>query len=217
MIKNILWDNDGVLVDTEKYYYRAIQEVMLSLDIRITEEQYRENLLVHSRGLWHILEDRGYSGEEINQFRKTRDGIYQKYIETGDIAVSGAGETLQWLHGRYRMAIVTSSKREHFEAIHRRTGFLQYVAFALAKGDYAKSKPDPAPYLAALEKMNAHTDETVVIEDSLRGLESAVSAGLRCIVIPTALTATQDFSRAVMVLDSIKEVGEAIEKLQAGL
>ncbi len=65
--------------------------------------------------------------------------------------------------------------------------------------------------------MNAPANETVVIEDSLRGLESAVGAGLRCIVIPTALTATQDFSRATMVLDSVNKVGEAIKEIQAVL
>ncbi|PKL41069.1 MAG: HAD family phosphatase [Spirochaetae bacterium HGW-Spirochaetae-1] len=217
MIKYILWDNDGVLVDTEKYYYRAIREVMRDCGVTITEEQYRQNLLVHSRGLWHLLEDRGYSGEEISGFRKRRDFLYLKYIETEDIAVPGAAEALEVLQGRYKMSIVTSSQRGHFEAIHRRTGFLRYMEFALTKGDYAKSKPDPAPYLTALRKMNAPANETVVIEDSLRGLESAVGAGLRCIVIPTALTATQDFSRATMVLDSVNKVGEAIKEIQAVL
>jgi HAD superfamily hydrolase (TIGR01509 family) len=213
MIKYILWDNDGVLVDTEKYYFRAIREVMLSRGVAITEDQFRENLLVRSKGLWHLLEEKGFSKDEVNTLKEERDRIYLKYLETGDIAFNGAEETLKKLYGRYNMAIVTSSKRNHFEAIHTRTGFLKYFEFALTNEDYEKAKPDPVPYLAALRKMNASAEEAVVIEDSLRGLTSAIGAGLRCIVIPTELTSAQDFSGAALVLDSIKMLADSIEKM----
>jgi beta-phosphoglucomutase-like phosphatase (HAD superfamily) len=101
---------------------------------------------------------------------------------------------------------VTTSRREHFDIIHRASGLLQYFAFILTREDYEKSKPDPEPYLRGLEKTGVERSECIVIEDSKRGLTAATRAGLRCLVIPTALNRDDDFSEAHMVLNTITDV-----------
>ena len=68
------------------------------------------------------------------------------------------------------MAIVTSSRRVHFDAMHTRTGLIPYFDFVLAREDYALSKPDPEPYLAAMKKSGCGPEECLVVEDSPRGL-----------------------------------------------
>jgi HAD superfamily hydrolase (TIGR01509 family) len=104
------------------------------------------------------------------------------------------------------MGIVTTSRREHFDIIHRSSGLLQYFSFILTREDYDKSKPDPEPYLRGLEKMGVEKSECIVIEDSKRGLTAATRAGLRCLVIPTELNRNDDFSEAYLVLDTITAV-----------
>jgi HAD superfamily hydrolase (TIGR01509 family) len=142
----------------------------------------------------------------VEKLRAARNDLYGRLLGTRNIAVQGAEEVLKSLAGRFRMGIVTSSKKEHFEIIHRRTGFLPYFSFVVGEGDYRHSKPDPEPYRVALERCGDSPGECLAIEDSERGLRAAKGAGLECWVIPTALTADSDFSGADRVVDNIRRI-----------
>jgi HAD superfamily hydrolase (TIGR01509 family) len=111
------------------------------------------------------------------------------------------------------MAIVTSSRPEHFALIHDRSGLLKYFDFVLTRDDYVCSKPHPEPYLTALHKSGLRPEDCRVIEDSERGLLAACRAGLGCLVIPGKLTRTGDFSSAERVLANIREVPGALDDL----
>jgi HAD superfamily hydrolase (TIGR01509 family) len=110
------------------------------------------------------------------------------------------------LHGRYTMGIVTSAQREHFDIIHAHSGLLRYFSFVLASGDYSEPKPHPAPYLKGLECAGVGARECLVIEDSERGLASATTAGIRCMVVPSRLTAGRPFTGAHRVLGNVREL-----------
>jgi HAD superfamily hydrolase (TIGR01509 family) len=204
MIKAILWDNDGVLVDTERLYFRATQEVLASIGFELSEEQFVQLFLIESRGPWHLLQ--GYSTDEINTFRKKRNELYSQFLEKGKTLIDGVEEVLAELHGKYKMGIVTSSLKEHFEIIHRSSGVLKYFDFVVASGDYAKYKPDPEPYFVALQKAGVPAEECVAVEDSLRGVLSATAAGLRCYVVPHPLTRNSDFHQAYKILNNVKDL-----------
>ena len=210
MIKAILWDNDGVLVDTEHLYFIATRQVLAAVGITLTEEMYVELLLVQGRGAWHLAEEKGMSQEDVVRLRDQRNALYLKLVSTEAKVIDGVEEVLSGLHGKYLMGVVTSSKREHFEAIHSKTGLMKYFAFVLASGDYDKHKPDPEPYLTAIQKTGFKTEECIAIEDSERGLISATGAGLKCIVIPRGLTRSQKFEGAYKVLKSIRELPGAL-------
>ena len=104
------------------------------------------------------------------------------------------------------MAVVTTARREDFELIHRSRSLLGFFRFVLTVEDYQRAKPHPDPYLAGLERFGARADQTVAVEDSARGLRSTLEAGLDCIVVRSQFTASQDFSGAWRVVDSIEEV-----------
>jgi beta-phosphoglucomutase-like phosphatase (HAD superfamily) len=72
--------------------------------------------------------------------------------------------------------------------------------------NYTQYKPNPEPYLVAINKMGIEPEEGIVIEDSLRGLTAAKAAGLQCIVVPGELTRTSDFSKADYILDDIRNL-----------
>lgn len=206
MIKAIFWDNDGILVDTEHLYFRATREVLASAGLFLTSEDFVELLLVQSRGAWHLLQERGFTETRITELRKERNRIYGELLQKEEIQKDGVREVLEILQGKYRMGIVTSSLKEHFEIIHRSTGLLRFFEFALVSGDYEKYKPEPDPYLKALEKTGLSPDECIVVEDSLRGLTSALGAGLRCYVIPNDLTRNSDFTGAAKVLNHVSDL-----------
>jgi HAD superfamily hydrolase (TIGR01549 family) len=206
MYRTILWDNDGILVKSEDLYYEATREIMRGVNVELTLETYRRYFLKESGGAWHLVRELGHNQGFVEKLRAARNDLYGRLLATRDIAVEGAGEVLRRLAGRFRMGIVTSSKREHFEIIHRRTGFLPYFDFVVGEGDYRRSKPDPEPYRIAVERCGGWPEECLAIEDSERGLAAAKGAGLACWVIPTALTADSNFSMADRVVADIRQI-----------
>jgi len=206
MIKAIFWDNDGVLVDTERLFYAATKHILSTVGVNLTTQQFVELILVQGKGAWHLTLEKGFLPEHIEHLRRERDDLYMKLLCEQSIVIEGARETLEFLHGRYLMGVVTSSKKEHFDLIHQSSGLLPYFDFVLTADDYTNFKPDPEPYLLAIKRSGFQKEECLAIEDSERGLKSAKSAGIKCFVIPTELTKTGNFSQADKVLGNIKEV-----------
>src|SRR5580765_8042562 len=76
VIEAILWDNDGVLVDTEHLYFQATQHVLASVGIRLTRKEYIELFLVQGRGAWHLAEEHGIAPADIDRLRNQRNALY---------------------------------------------------------------------------------------------------------------------------------------------
>jgi HAD superfamily hydrolase (TIGR01509 family) len=206
MLKAILWDNDGVLVDTEHLYLAATREVLLRWGIELSDEDYHDLFLTRSRGILHFAEIHGWPDAALEAVRRERNARYASLLREQSCVLDGVEAVLARLHGRYAMGIVTSAQREHFDIIHATSGLLGYFDFVLASGDYTDPKPHPAPYLKAVERAGVEPHECLVIEDSERGLASATAAGLKCVVVPSRLTAGRPFAAAHRVLGNIREL-----------
>ena len=206
MFKAILWDNDGVLVDTEHLYCEATRQVFASAGITLGDDDYRDMFLTGNMGAWHLLTAQGRSRSEVARMRDERNEIYSSLLRGRDHAIDGVRDVLQTLHGRYAMGVVTSSRRDHFEIIHATTSLLHYFDFVLTREQYVNSKPDPEPYLAGIARTGFSAAQCLAVEDTPRGLTAATGAGARCVVIPNALTAGGDFTAAYKVLRNIREL-----------
>jgi len=210
MIKAIFWDNDGVLVDTEHLYFEATRDVLASINISLSEEQYVELFLTQGKGAWHLAEARGLPPHEIDRLREERNRLYATRLGLGPLVIPGVTGALDALHGRYLMGVVTSSRKDHFDLIHQATGLPRYFDFVLAAGDYARAKPEPDPYELAIERSGFDREACVAIEDSERGLESAKRAGIRCIVVPSKLTRRCRFDGAHRVLENVGQIPDVL-------
>jgi HAD superfamily hydrolase (TIGR01509 family) len=206
MTKAIFWDNDGVLVETEHLYFQATQQVLASVGIPLTQEQYLELFLVQGRGAWHLAEEHGIGPGDIDHLRNERNALYGDLLAQATRLTPDIVRVLDALHGKYVMGVVTSSRKDHFDLIHRTTGLLKYFDFVLTASDFSRVKPDPEPYLRAVDRSGVGPAACVAIEDSERGLESAMRAGISCIVVPTALTQGGNFAGAQRILGSIGEI-----------
>ena len=202
----ILWDNDGVLVDTERYFYEAARQILKKAGFDFTREMFTDLVLVKAIGPWHLLKEYGYDDETIISMKAERDDLYQDFLMNEDILIDGVEEVLTGFSEKMIMGIVTSSKPRHFYAIHSRTQILKYIDFVVTPEDYKMYKPDPEPYLAGWKKTNVGKEQCIVVEDSRRGLLSARAAGLDCIVIPNEMTIHSDFSEADMLLPNLMEL-----------
>ena len=209
----IIWDNDGVLVDTEKLYFQATRETLVEVGYDLTPDIYREHFLASSQGTWHLMRQEGTAEQEITRLRAVRDERYLHLIGTEEIEVDGAEDVLRELHGDHRMAVATSTRLSHFELIHARTGFSSYFELVVTADEVPATKPDPALYRRAVERLGAAPEDCVAFEDSERGLRAAKAAGLRCWVLPSALGVNADWSEADGVLDDIAQVPAVMASL----
>lgn len=214
MIKTIFWDNDGVLVDSEQWFYAASKEVLEKEGIVLTEKMFIDISLIQGGSTLSLLLNKGYSKEEISRLRDIRNKRYDEMLLNNDITVKHGKEVLEELSENYRMVIVTGSCRNHFDTQHKKTGYTKYFEKIFAAGDYERQKPFPDSYLVALSDLSLNPEEVIVIEDSPRGIEAAKSAGLKVIAIKRGFAKHFDHSNADFVVNSLNLIPSIIEKIK---
>ncbi len=151
MKKYILFDHDGVLVDTEFWYYKAGERALADIGLTLDKGQYLRNM-TQSMGTWVQARAAGIDEQTISRQRELRDLYYQEYLRTEDIEIAGVVETLAELSNYVRMAIVTTAKRVDFDLIHEKRQITQFMDFILVREDYNLAKPHPEPYLTGHEQ-----------------------------------------------------------------
>ncbi|WP_027346888.1 HAD family hydrolase [Hamadaea tsunoensis] len=209
MKRYVLFDHDGVLVDTEHWYYKAGERALADIGLPLDKDRYLRDMS-QGLGTWAQVRAAGVDERTISGRRKVRDDYYQEYLRTEAIEIEGVVETLAELSKNVRMAIVTTAKRTDFDIIHEKRQIRQFMDFVLVREDYELAKPHPEPYLTGLKRFGAAKEETLVVEDSSRGLNSAVAAGIECVVVHNEFTKTQDFSQASHRIDTLIELKDII-------
>jgi HAD superfamily hydrolase (TIGR01509 family) len=205
MVRGILWDNDGVLVDTERLYLRATQDILRTIGIDMRDEDYVNNLM-RGGSAFSLAEDRGVDEATIEKLRRERNDLYADLLHAEVSIRDGIEETLALFFGKVPMGIVSTSRRMHLDIIMDKTGLRKYFDFIIANEDFEHGKPHPEPYLLGLKRIGLPASACVAIEDSGRGVLSAKAAGLTCIAIPHDLTTKNDFSQADHILTSVREL-----------
>lgn len=202
MFDGIFWDNDGVLMETEQLYYQANAEALAQAGVELTLEEFCRISLRQGESVLDLAANVS-DGEEV---RRVRDEIYYRLLGEEARVYPGVRDTLERLHGRLPMAIVTSCRRENFLRMHRESGLLGYFDFILTREDYGASKPDPEPYRTACVRAGLHPGRCLAIEDSERGVVSASRAGLVVAAIPGELNRGGDFGAARWLLEGIHQL-----------
>ena len=202
--KYILFDNDGVLVETEPFYFEASKRALKEFfNVNIHFDEYMK-IMTDGKGVWVAAPNA--TQKEIIVARNQRDVYYQEYLKKENIAIDNIHDILNTLSKKYKMGIVTTSRRVDFEIIHNNRGITDFMDFVLCVEDYARSKPYPDPYLKGLELFNATKEQAIVVEDSERGLISAYKANIDCVIVHNEFTKTQDFSKAKYKIEKFEDI-----------
>jgi HAD superfamily hydrolase (TIGR01509 family) len=202
----IFWDNDGVLMETEHLYYQANAAALAQAGVTLSREDFCRISLRQGESVLALAAGTGQSGGDADELRRLRDAIYFRLLGEESRVIPGVRETLERLHGRLPMAIVTSCRRENFQQMHRDSGLLGYFDFILTREDYGASKPDPEPYRTACTRAGLDPGRCLAIEDSERGVTAAARAGLAVAAIPGAMNQGGDFSAARWLLEEIHQL-----------
>lgn len=190
MIKAVIFDLDGVIVDTAHYHYVAWQKLAKELGITFTEKE-NEKLkgVSRMRSLEIILELGGISlsDEKKEELATKKNSWFVDYIEAikPEEIFKGVKQMLNSLRENgYKVALASSSKNA--ETVLR---LLEIKGFFDAVVDgtmIIKSKPDPEIFLLAASKVGVYPNECIVFEDAEAGVEAAIAAGMKCVGVGSA-------------------------------
>lgn len=209
----LLWDNDGVLVDTELLYYEASSEALSELGVDLSIQDFIDISLNNGKSVLELPKTKNLTSDQMNALRTRRNDLYARKLKEGVSVPGGIRETLETLRGWINMAIVTSCRRDHFNLIHQQTDLLHFFEFTLTREDYIHSKPHPEPYLLALDRAGHQAADALVIEDSPRGVASAHSAGIQSVAISHPLNNNADLSEADWIISNPTEIIPLLLKL----
>jgi HAD superfamily hydrolase (TIGR01509 family) len=188
LIQAVLWDSDGVLVDTESVFYETTRDVLASKGIDLPREYWARHYLGQGQNSHEIALELGLPANELEPLLKYRNAVFRERLQTGVSVRPQVHTTLSRLQPMVRLAMVTAATRDHIELTHRDSQLLPFFELVLTFEDYGKPKPSPAGYLMALERLGLPADRCLAVEDSPRGVRAAAGAGLQCVLVPTDLT-----------------------------
>lgn len=210
----IFLDNDGVLVDTEKFYAEACDEISRDLfNLPFPLEMYQEYGYTKGLGIQEYLAEQGISREKIREFREIRDKLYAQKLSQKIIPLPGVVDFLELAKSREILtACVTATPLLHFLKIHNQTGLLPYFKFWVVNEDVQKSKPSPECYLLAAQRAGVNPAKCLVVEDSPRGIKAGKEAGMTVYAIPTEQTKKLDLSLADKIFAGFPKLIEFWQK-----
>jgi beta-phosphoglucomutase len=204
MTKAVLWDLDGVLVDTAPFHFQAWQELFRSVGKGFADGDFRRTFGLRNDAILRDILGELAPAEEARLARR-KEELYRAKADGRVRAMPGAIDLLRRLKQEgWKTAIVSSAPRENVRVLLRSLGLEEMFEAVVAEEDAPRGKPDPQGFLLAAEKLGVAPAECVVIEDAPGGLEAAKSGGMRCIGVTTSRP-REALARADLVVDSLEE------------
>jgi len=188
MIKAVLFDFDGVVVDSEPVHYRTFMQFLKPLGIRVSMKRwYREFAGTGSKNIFTVLlGEVGITDEKIiDEYVEKRKNLYGELVKKGKVKVrKGIKEFLTMLkERRIKTAIVSGGHKENISLALSVAGLDGYFDIVIGSGDYKRRKPEPDAFLTAMKKLNAKENECLAFEDSISGFTAAKRAGIKVVLV----------------------------------
>ncbi len=217
MLRALIFDFDGVLVDSEPLIFKLTQEMAAMADWEVTEEEYyRDYLALDDRGIVeHLYRSHGRAVDAAR-----RDDLvawkmraYAELIRNGLPPIAGAVEFVREAAAKYPLAIASGSLRSEIEHLLVKLGLRSAFQVLVTADDCEKSKPAPEVYLKALRRLGElaafatvplRASECLVIEDAPFGVVAAHAAGIKCLAIAHSRPA-RELGHADWVIERLSE------------
>ncbi|MCX7918150.1 MAG: HAD family phosphatase [bacterium] len=213
MIQAVIFDMDGIIIDSEPLQMIAINQVMAQWNIQLSEIEFQKMIGRKLADDFSEIQRQYHIPVDYATFAQQKRAAYHSILAKNLVEMPGLSPLLErLLAAKFRLAVASSSVRTDVDMV--LTGLNIKDKFeVIASGDEVKEgKPNPALFLLAASRLNLPPSNCVAIEDSNPGLRAAKDAGMKCIIVPHQHTRNQDFSRADIIVDSLDAI--SIELIQ---
>jgi HAD superfamily hydrolase (TIGR01509 family) len=206
-LKAVIFDMDGVIADTEPLHSHAYLEVLKTLGIEVSENQYRKAITEEGKTIAAWFLELGGKPDKIDELYRRKDQIYFPLLKEHGSPRPGLFRLLSELKASHvACALATSARRVNAEFIVDLFGLRDLFSVILALEDVTHVKPHPEVFLLALEHLSVQPNTTIVLEDAPKGVRAAVEAGIAVIAVPTSWTRHYRFDGATLVVESIEDL-----------
>jgi HAD superfamily hydrolase (TIGR01509 family) len=204
-ITAVVFDLDGVLVDSEPLHFRAANRVLGRYGHAIGEVDYVACIGLGEVATWRLWRERYGLSEPLSRLLDEHTAARLEEIAAAPAPIPEAVDLARRLHGAgLPLAIASSSTPPVIDALLRAIGLDNLFPVRVSGEEVQHSKPAPDVYLAAAARLRVAARACLAIEDSAPGVTAATRAGMTCIAVPNRWTAHQDFGNADMVLESLR-------------
>ncbi len=208
MIKAVIFDMDGVIVDSEPIHFEVDKRVLKKCGLIINNEVLNPYVGVTNPEMWKDLKEKYDLTLSVEELLKSQSELKIEVFNESNIeAIGGIKELLnELMQNEISTAVASSSPRSFIDAILEKIGITEYFSVILSGEEVQRGKPNPDIFLKTAEMLKVNPKECVVIEDSSAGVKAALSAGMKCIGFNNLNSGSQDLSSASAIVDSIRKI-----------
>ena len=205
-LRALCFDLDGLLADTEPFYFEAHRRVFAKYGVNLTMEEYARRWIIRGERTVGAAPAMGITEDPAILAADAR-ALYRTLVREGVKPMPHAVETMRRVAVRFATVLVTNTPGPETGIILAKTGLAPYLHHLVPREGYADPKPAPDCYLAAARLVGQPVGECLAIEDSPRGVRAALAAGMRCVWIPNEYTRLGDPPGGVLAtLGSLAEL-----------
>ena len=209
MLKAVIFDMDGVIVDSEPLHHKAYQKMFDDFSLEVSNKLYESFTGQSTQAICETLCDlfnlKGKAELLINRKRKYFKLLFDKNQEFQ--LIEGVLELIKDYHkSGLNLVLASSASMENINLIFKKFDLDTYFICKLSGADLRASKPHPEIFINAAEATGFSKESCFVIEDSTNGIRAAKSAGLFCVGFKSFHSKNQDYTGADMIIDSFKEI-----------
>lgn len=206
-LPGVIFDLDGLLVDSEPLQAKSFNLVLAKYGIHLEEEDFAELVGIQTIDNFRLLRRRHGIPESVESLMTAKDLVYHGLVEAELRPCPGARELVLEIHAvGAPLAVASSSPRKDVEMSLAAVALSHCFPVVVTATDVARTKPAPDLYLLASTRLGIPPSRCIALEDSAAGLQAAVAAGMPCIAVPNIYTRNQDFTLAVAQVGSLEEL-----------
>lgn len=212
MLKAVIFDMDGVIIDSEPMHFMIDKKLLGSLGVEADERLLSRYVGVSNPEMLADIRKRFRLDFSINELLELKNKLLLEALsETNLQPVRGVRELiLDLVSHNVLLAVASSSPKMFVETVLKKLGLQQYFKVVVSGEELEKSKPAPDIFIKAASLLNVRPDECVVIEDSTPGTEAAEKAGIRCVGYLNPNSGRQDLSKASVTTDDMRKLNYEI-------
>ncbi len=209
MIKTVIFDMDGVIVDTEPVHHYAYHEHFKQLNIEVTPELYASFTGNSTKNVYEKLKELFGIETDTYDLIQVKRGLFNGAFDTKEdlFLLEGVENLIKDLHANgMQLILASSAAKVTIDRVFTRFGLYQYFSHIVSGEDFPKSKPDPAIFVEAWRLSGHEKSECIVIEDSTNGVKAAKGAGLFCVGYVSEHSNNQDLHEADLVIEHFNQL-----------